>query len=319
MNRNPIIPINDLIAIQKNPSGGWNLRIKKRPNGRPKITCYPTLEAAAHTVVEKAAGDCTSLKQILDLLGGAERKIINRVEREAPRYYAKVSARYIPVIKEFIADKYEVRFYLRGMLIRRHHEEGVLLVGTNGHMMVLFHDRAGIIEGANELIMPLSKGLVSACRRTKSKERTEEKLQPAWAVFSNDAGQVVAEREEDEKPSIYEFNPSRLYAEHCPPIQGQYPDYRRVIRASGEHAAFDRAAFNPDLIGTFNCLRSLVGDIPFLTLLPTASLEEAKERPFLVKSEKLPEFLGVVMPARAYAGKDLPEWLDLKFDDKEAA
>lgn len=86
------------------------------------------------------------------------------------KFLAKVNPKYFAAISTFAALK-DVRYYLKGVHIERHPEKGVLMVGTNGHVLSVIHDPEGWIEeGRDSLIVgDITKPLISACLRKNNK------------------------------------------------------------------------------------------------------------------------------------------------------
>lgn len=80
-----MIHVTDLISIDMDKSGSWKLLERTAPGRRPKISYYRDLEQVCNILLEKRAGDCTSLRAIVSALGDARRDILAHIVSRAPR------------------------------------------------------------------------------------------------------------------------------------------------------------------------------------------------------------------------------------------
>lgn len=88
------------------------------------------------------------------------------------KFIAKVNPKYFSAISIFAALK-DVRYYLNGVHIERHPDQGVLMVGTNGHVLSVIHDPEGWIEEGREslIVGDITNPLISACLRKSNKSQ----------------------------------------------------------------------------------------------------------------------------------------------------
>src|SRR5690554_1106144 len=57
----------------------------------------------------------------------------------------------------------ETRYYLNGVHIEQHQDEGVFLVATDGHRLLVAHDVSGKIDGGTAIVH-LGKDQLKACK-----------------------------------------------------------------------------------------------------------------------------------------------------------
>lgn len=69
----------------------------------------------------------------------------------------------------------DIRYYLNGVLVEKA-EKGVYLVASDGHCMAVAHDADGTLEGADQVIISVSKGLAAAAKSAKSIAGIEQKV-----------------------------------------------------------------------------------------------------------------------------------------------
>lgn len=84
------------------------------------------------------------------------------------KYLARVNPHYLAAMT-FFAAKEDVRYYLNGITIEPHPEQGVILMATNGHVLAAVHDPEGWCERKIILANP-SKAMFGALK-TKRYER----------------------------------------------------------------------------------------------------------------------------------------------------
>lgn len=99
-----------------------------------------------------------------------------------------VNAKLFRVASMF-AGKNQVRTYLNGVRIEKA-KEGVILVATDGHRMIVINDREGKIEG-EPLTLKVTKHFIDATKKTKD-ERKERKI-----LATSDGAVSVLDGEDD--------------------------------------------------------------------------------------------------------------------------
>jgi DNA polymerase III sliding clamp (beta) subunit (PCNA family) len=124
----------------------------------------------------------------------------------------------------------ETRFYLQGVFIHPHHVEGVILVATDGHRMLVAHDVGG--SCSEPVIVQLN---AEALKHAKAR-RTDGEHQRRIVASNEDAVTVISR---DGSPEI----------ECAWRIDGSFPDWRKVVPIpTGEQAV---ASFNPRYLADF--------------------------------------------------------------------
>jgi hypothetical protein len=85
------------------------------------------------------------------------------------RPYANLRVRFgaahVARLWPFIAE-HDIRYYLSGILVERAPKGGVFLCATNGHVLCVIHDAAGMIEGPDDsVVLTASRELLAAAKR----------------------------------------------------------------------------------------------------------------------------------------------------------
>lgn len=201
-------------------------------------------------------------------------------------------AKYVTILSHFCADEQE-RPYLSGVFFEKHKKKGIIMTATNGHILGTIYDENGILEGVpakdDGVIIPISKGLNKCINATKF-----EKL---FSYVDGLASVVNADMKRAslcDKPSE-----NHLHTEYTKPIDGTFPDWRRVL-PKGEFKPVDRFSFNPKYLGMFK----------FKDHTGTSIFCMDERSPALVKIPSFPEFIGVVMPMHVGADSKYPEWIE---------
>lgn len=196
-----------------------------------------------------------------------------------------VKASYLAALAPFMS-KEETRFCLQGVFIAPHRSHrgagrGIVLVATDGHRMGVIHDPDGETNG--EWICPIPQALERAI--------LSKKTNAVQAVLGGD----VCTLKDGEGKTVFQH--------FAPPIDGTYPDWKRVIptkRAQGR----EPAAFNPKYLGDF---QKVIAALTTHKVLPVAIWASDPHSPAIVQIEGVPEFIGIQMPMRhSLAG--LPDW-----------
>lgn len=149
----------------------------------------------------------------------------------------------------FMAEN-DVRYYLNGVYVEPHPVAGVTLVATNGSSLIVIHDKDGFSNG--NWICKLSKPFLAASK----KRHGGLDVSLNKVVFSGDAALAVC--------SLYDprlegslIRAGMIYAEHSEPVEGVYPDFRRVIPTSFK--ASDAGFFNAEYLARLGALTKALG------------------------------------------------------------
>ena len=136
---------------------------------------------------------------------------------------AIVNAEMFRTAHAFVS-KEETRYYLQGVYVHKHQLAGVLLVVTDGHRMLVIHDKDGSTD-LDGVIVKLDKDALAKCKADR-REIGSRKLR-----IEGD-GEVTVLADGGETPVASYRN--------CI-IDGTFPDYTRVVprETSGEPATFN--------------------------------------------------------------------------------
>lgn len=166
----------------------------------------------------------------------------------------------------------EARYYLNGVHIEQHQDEGVFLVATDGHRLLVAHDVSGKIEGGTAIVQ-LGKDQLRACKEGRGETAPRR-------IVATDAKQPLT--------ITANGNPVAIQPKWI--IDGHFPDWKRVMQ--GISGAGRMEAFDAKLIRSFSDAAEALGvgtgiDVSFAT----------PDGPALVRFNAS-HVAGVVMPIR---------------------
>lgn len=226
-----------------------------------------------------------------------------------------VNAHRFAAVLNFISDE-ETRYYLNGVHVEPAPEghDGALLVATNGHMLAAVLDPEAETHGRS-WICPVSRRVAKLIQ-----SRVIDRIPGLTASHIHFRGAAVYVTSADSSPGENdpaEIGPAHLLAEYAPPIDGTFPDWRRIVprATSAEPAGLAPACLDAVKLAKFvkaatqialaedrcpdpRCLR--------IRILPTSD-----GGPLIIDIGE-PTFFGVLMPMRSPA-RDMspPPWLGL--------
>lgn len=225
-------------------------------------------------------------------------------------FLARVNSRYFAAIKLFASEK-DVRYYLHGVCIERHPDQGVILIATNGHILAAIHDPDGwLAEGRDSMIVGgIQKSLISACTA-----RTKKACLGVKDLWIAERCAVVTLQGTEGEPEP--FGTGTTANEKIELIDAKFPDWQKAA-VPGELAPVKRF---PNINGKYlarfaEAAVVLLGERTSrmygcaLDIQPTAQDGKIIVR---IPSELLVDrFIGVIMPLRAdIIPKTLmPSWL----------
>ena len=177
----------------------------------------------------------------------------------------------------------ETRYYLNGVHIEPHHDEGVFLVATDGHRLLVAHDFSGKIEGGTAIVQ-LGKDQIKACKEGRG-ETASRRI-------------VVTD---DKQPLTITANGAPVAIQPKWIVDGVFPDWKRVMQGISGTGRME--AFDAKLVKSFSDAAEALGvgtgvDVSFAT----------PEGPVLVRFA-VPHVVGVVMPIRWNREKGWPSFL----------
>lgn len=216
---------------------------------------------------------------------------------------AKFQAIYLPALAQFVG-KNDVRFYLNGFLIEPAPAEvgGVYLVATDGHTATVIHDPKGESDGI--YIMPVPTRLLTCCKPYKKQSDIifGDKMlsfDGFMATLSDVTGHLESVR--------------------CKPIDGKYPDWRRITpdlsvqrQPTDSMSAPAQSVFiNPAYIARCNAALAGMGikpnrrpSIEFFT--QARSSGELAVSPYTLDNHRM---IFIIMPMRDDSSKDRHNWM----------
>lgn len=245
-------------------------------------------------------------------------------------YLARVNPLYLAAVTCFAA-KADVRYYLNGICITPHHERGVMIVATNGHLIGAIHDPYGWV--AEEIIVSTpTAAILKACKYRGTVGRAEKvghKVvrkggQPAAAQAWIGADRIIITDTFVAEPPPVAFGPHVIAQDVSKLINGRYPDWRRAF-------AMPPGDYDPTVMPQLNTevLQPFLAAARILT--PGKSCGTAIElRPqgdkatchvYMTRHEICDRFFGGAMPMRGdnRAAKGLPTFITERPAPKPAA
>lgn len=212
----------------------------------------------------------------------------------APHQNLKLSASLVATVAPFIARN-DIRYYLNGINVKPHKNGGAVICATNGHSLGAIYDPNASCDA--EVILHLDARTVAACG-AKSKE-------PRSLVIINNRLAVV--EESGIEVCIQAGNPI---------IEGNFPDYSRVIPAAdkllpGLVGNFDRELLRQIDVATQACVKA-AGKVKGPFGVEYFSVGGSREGSAVARVRALPNFVGVLMPIRSDAMLTvMPPWVGL--------
>lgn len=218
-----------------------------------------------------------------------------------------VSAQKAALILPFVSTD-NIRYYLGGLFIEPHPKGGVLMVATDGRRLAAIHDPDGEADGG--WICPVPKVLAAACRRQNKKYPKDN---AGMLHFIGDAGYVTAANFPPESVGTdmaARLGPLHLASAWAPPIDGRYPDWRRVVPAWPLEQDFSEPiGFSGKLLSAFSVAAKAAG----YSNAATVFYPPGKQGAMIVRLPHVPDFLGLLMPMAVYEDTfepdGLPGWL----------
>ncbi len=218
-----------------------------------------------------------------------------------------VSARYFAIAAS-VAPKGDVRYYLNGVYIEpvtKKKGGGAIMVGTDGHRMILMHDKAGTCEAPVIIRAVTPSPMMSAC--TKSAMGSgfgEVKL-----ILTADNSLLIGPAGIDANdPEAVAMRPTYRGPED-PRIDGKYPDFRRVIPPAEELTPGLPGAYNGSYLADFCKLAKLI-DSRYSGMKFYQKEPNGETNSIVVRCPSNDDFIGILMPMRdAKNVSAIPDWL----------
>jgi hypothetical protein len=199
----------------------------------------------------------------------------------------------------------KARYYLAGVQIEPHPCGGVFLVATDGHRMLVVHDKTGVIDaGEHGLIVSLDAAALKACKMDR-RESTPRRVigaeigAPAWVATCDHYG--AAE------------NVHMVKGWH---VDGTFPDWRRVLPRFDDSTPVLAAAYDPDLLASFADAGRILADVK--TPPATTLRHGSNGGPALLRFFGVDHAFGVLMPMRDDSPAVIPAFVNARPGESEA-
>lgn len=211
----------------------------------------------------------------------------------------RVDAAFFAAAALFQSDEMH-RYYLNGVYIEPHPEGGVIMVGTDGYAAAIVRDTQGFASAP--FICQLPDYFLEKCDGIDPSSG----LMPADIHFiGNMAFLTDQEFATDTEMDTAVLNP--MCIAHSTPIDGTYPDWRRILPVQRDEDAPGAPYFsvNPRFLKRFRKALNLVdGRDNFLTIRATK-----KDEVIIIHGRSTDTFFGLVMPTLPPNEYSFPSWL----------
>jgi hypothetical protein len=205
----------------------------------------------------------------------------------------------------------KTRYYLAGVQIEPHPCGGVFLVATDGHRMLVVHDKTGVIDaGEHGLIVSLDAAALKACKMDQREKNPRRVIgaaigAPAWvATVDYDNGAPMLDTAE---------NVHMIKDWH---VDGTFPDWRRVLpRFDADTPAPAFASYNLALLSSFADAGRILSDSKNP---PATAIRHNPEGPALLRFFGVEHAFGVIMPMRNDSPAVIPAFVNARPGESEA-
>lgn len=206
----------------------------------------------------------------------------------APRRF-RFNAKYLKALQAFKA-KNDVRFYLTGFLVKpAENGNGVILCATNGHVMVVIHDKDGHSNG-KYIIKPSTAFFKEGAKKGR---KSDPNTVPDYIEAFGSTLAIISEQgaTEYDESALFEFTETILYAEFNESINGKFPSYERVLK-SDFNVTSDPIGLNPAYLTLLSHLCPDKGnDIGMISMMTNGQNNHVAFR-----SQINPEMYAILMP-----------------------
>jgi hypothetical protein len=146
---------------------------------------------------------------------------------------------------EIIASRETARYFLNGILIEPHKDGGIVLVATDGSIMVTLHDSQGYAEGPSQIWKYRDFALII---KTKVAAASKSNRENANLRYEQQGNAFKVALGFDSAPALQAMAFGDLaYIGDQAAIDGTFPQYQRVIARLG--AKRTGASFNATVLG----------------------------------------------------------------------
>lgn len=197
----------------------------------------------------------------------------------------------------------QTRYYLNGVHIAPHPQEGAFLVSTDGHRMIVIHDPKGVAGGA--VIVKLPRFALAECKPQKMFGITHR------LVVNTELDSATVEKiTPDNKKVGAEPKVENVLTVHKVIIDGTFPEWQRVVPSAPENPARSQpTAFNPAYLRDWSALGMEISK----TIGGSGALHIALSdgvSPVIVRYASADNIFGIQMPLRSKVrGEHLPAFM----------
>jgi hypothetical protein len=175
----------------------------------------------------------------------------------------------------------ETRYYLNGVYVHPHPDEGALLVATDGHRLIVIHDKTGKCS---------KPGIVAIDKKVLGNK-----------LFHSDGDDACITVDDEGIASVGVFRGQKTSL-----IDGTFPDYARVVLPVLELAKLQKyapASFNQSYVSAFGKVASMFGGDKSASMRLVSFTEMD---PALIRFGSIDHAFGILMPMRSGISNEIP-------------
>jgi hypothetical protein len=206
----------------------------------------------------------------------------------------------------------ETRYYLNGVAVfPAPSGDGVLLVATDGHRMIVLHDAGGYCgaDCAGAIIANTSPVLKNCKSKLTGLMSTQFRRSILIDCSAGNTGEKLAIHADTDCTLRAGGDITATGTSAATLIDGTFPDFYRVVpRLSGDASGLNVGTFNAFYIGTFAAIANELAKLRGARNGLFSIAGQDASSPALVKFSDAPAF-GVLMPLRSeFETATLPDW-----------
>jgi hypothetical protein len=207
---------------------------------------------------------------------------------------------------QFISKEESRYYYLNGVYIEPHKDGVVTMTATDGRTLASVRDANAVFEGTAGWI----------CALPKQQFLTLIKREDAGHLhFIGNGVYLTDSSMSHHEWNTPDFDPTLIATYHmaagyCPPIDGAFPDWRRVVPQNFATQS-ERISLDATLIDRFTKGIKAMQDSKKSVGIDIATPPD-DETPIIIRAGNEPDFFGVIMPRRSLrTDARIPDWLAL--------
>lgn len=209
----------------------------------------------------------------------------------------EVNANYFRAAAECQSTE-ETRYYLNGVYVAPHPDQGVVLTATDGHRLISIHDKHGKCSAAKIVKVDpkaIDAKAMSGLRRAMMSDAPQVLEDPK--LYVDEAGIVTIGTYRSLKSCF---------------IDGTFPDWVRVVLpvlAAAKKAEYSPASCNQEYVASFGKIAVMLSPSGSDRGRSIRIISFTEHDPSLVRFGGIDHAFGILMPMRSAIPNELPIWM----------